>query len=67
VPDIKARMALDTLYTDSTYGSPEADEVLVAQQVTLTQSGLRGKALASDKLHLADHAMEQDETGRPSA
>ena len=58
-------MALDTLYTDGTYGSPEADEVLAAQQVTLTQSGLRGKTLAAAKLHLADHAIEQEETGRP--
>jgi hypothetical protein len=65
VPAIKARMALETLYTDSTFGSPEADEVLVAHQVTLTQSGLRGKTLAAAKLHLADHAIEQDETGRP--
>jgi len=65
VPEIKARMALDTLYTDGGYGSPAADEVLVAQRVTLTQSGLRGKAPAADKLSLADHAIEQDETGRP--
>ena len=43
LPEIKARMALETLYTDGGYGSPEADEVLQAQQVTLTQSGLRGK------------------------
>jgi len=65
VPEIKARMALDTLYTDGGYGSPAADEVLVAQRVTLTQSGLRGKAPAADKLSLADHAIEPDETGRP--
>jgi hypothetical protein len=65
VPAIKARMALDTLYTDGGYGSPEADAVLQAQQVTLTQSGLRGKKPAADKLSLADHAIEPDETGRP--
>jgi hypothetical protein len=66
VPEIKARMALDLLYTDSTFGSPEADVVLLAHQVTLTQSGLRGHHnLATDKLHLADHAIAQDETGRP--
>ena len=65
VPEIKARMALNMLYTDSTFGGPAADEVLVAQQVTLTQSGLRGHQVAADKLHLTDHAIEQDETGRP--
>lgn len=65
LPEIKARMALDTLYTDGGYGSPAADEVLVAQRVTLTQSGLRGKAPAADKLSLADHAIELDETGHP--
>ena len=65
VPALKARMALDMLYTDASYGSPEADEVLLAHQVILTQSGLRGKEPAAGKLHLADHAIAQDETGRP--
>ena len=65
VPELKARMPLDTLYADGGYGSSEADEVLLHHRVTLTQSGLRGKAPAADRLSLADHAIEQDETGRP--
>jgi hypothetical protein len=65
VPELQARMALDTLYADGGYGSPAADEVLQDHRVTLTQSGLRGKPPAADKLSLADHTIEQDERSRP--
>ncbi|RPI98881.1 MAG: transposase, partial [Chloroflexi bacterium] len=44
LPDLKARTDLDTLYIDGVYGSPEADQASIDQQVELVQTGIRGKA-----------------------
>jgi hypothetical protein len=65
LPELKQGTDLDTLHTDATYGSPEADSVLRATQVTLMQMALRGRKPNSEKLHLADFAITQDAQGRP--
>jgi hypothetical protein len=65
LPELKQRTDLDTLHTDATYGSPEADTVLRATQVTLLQTAIRGRKPNSEKLHLADFAITQDAQGRP--
>ena len=65
LPELKQRTNLDTLHTDATYGSPDADTALRAAQVTLIQTAIRGRKPNSDKLHLADFAITQDAQGRP--
>jgi len=65
LPELKQRTNLDTLHTDATYGSPEADTVLRATQVTLIQTAIRGRKPNSEKLHLVDFAITQDAQGRP--
>ncbi len=65
LPALKQRTGLDTLYTDGGYGGPESDPVLCDQQVTLIQSAIKGRKPDTDKLHLADFAITQDEQGMP--
>jgi hypothetical protein len=65
LPELTPRTALDTLYTDAVYGSPEVDIALRATQVTLIQTAIRGCKPNTDKLHLADFAITQDAQGRP--
>jgi hypothetical protein len=65
LPELKQRTHLDTLHTDATYGSPEADTVLRATQVTLIQTAIRGRKPNTGKLHLADFAITQDAQGLP--
>lgn len=67
LPELKQRTDLNTLHTDATYGSPEADTVLRATQVTLIQTAIRGRKPNTAKLHLADFAMTQDAQGLPLA
>jgi hypothetical protein len=65
LPELKQRTDLDTLHTDATYGSPEADSALRAAQVTLIQTAIRGRKPNPAQLHLADFAISQDAQGRP--
>ncbi len=65
LPELTQRTSLDTLYTDATYGSPEADRALRSAQVTLIQTAIRGRKPNTDKLHLADFSITQDAQGRP--
>jgi hypothetical protein len=67
LPELTQRTALDTLYTDAVYGSPEVDIALRTTQVTLIQTAIRGCRPNTDKLHLADFAITQDAQGRPLA
>jgi Transposase DDE domain len=65
LPELKQRTNLDTLHTDATYGSPEADNALCAAQVTLIQTAIRGRKPNTEKLHLADFAITQNTQGLP--
>jgi hypothetical protein len=65
LPELKQRTNLDTLHTDATYGSPEADSILREVQVTLIQTAIRGRKPNTEKLHLADFAITQDAQGLP--
>jgi hypothetical protein len=65
LPNLTARMNLDTLYTDGGYGSPLADQTLIDHQVRLLQTAIRGHPLNPEKLSLADFTHEIDETGKP--
>jgi hypothetical protein len=65
LPNLKARTALDTLYTDGGFGGPEADPVLQAQKVELVQTAIRGRDPNPEKLHLADFKIRFNEAGKP--
>lgn len=65
LPDLKERTGIETLYADGAYGSPAADEQLNEQQVELIQSGIRGKAPATDKLSLSQFHFTTTPKGKP--
>ena len=65
LPNLKARTALETLYTDGGYGSAENDALLEEAGVTLVQTGIRGRPPDPERLHLADFQVERDPGGTP--
>lgn len=65
LPNLKARTQVETLYTDAGYGSPDADEALIAEKVEQVQTGLRGNAPDPNKFNLADFVIQHSEEGRP--
>lgn len=64
-PNLKERTDLETLYTDGLFGSSNADEVLIAQNVEQVQTKMRGKEPDPDKFGLADFDIQHDEKGKP--
>jgi hypothetical protein len=65
LPNLKERTDLDELYTDGSFGGPEADPVLQEQKVKLTQTAIRGRKPDPNKLHLADFEIEFDQDDQP--
>lgn len=65
VPDLKKRTALEQMYTDGAYGSPEVDAALAKQGVELHQTAIRGRQ--PDTFNLADCQWELDEDKKPVA
>jgi hypothetical protein len=65
LPDLKQRTGIETLYADSAYGSPAADEQLNQQQVELIQTGIRGKAPDPEKLSLSQFHFTTTPKGKP--
>lgn len=63
-PALKERLALETLYTDGGYGSPDADQVLSQNKVELHQTGIRGTDPRPDKLNLSDLVFQTDADGQ---
>lgn len=66
LPNLKARTALETVYTDGGHGGPQADRVLAEQGVAQIQTAIRGRPPNPEKLHLADFSLQLNETGRPT-
>lgn len=64
--NLKERTNLKTLYTDGGYGSPETDQTLRENKVEQIQTAIRGRTPSSEKLNLADFAIKQTETGKPT-
>ncbi len=65
LPDLKERTGIESLYADGAYGNPAADEQLNEQQVELIQTGIRGKAPATDKLSLSQFHFTTTQKGKP--
>ncbi len=65
VPQLQARMELDTLYTDGGFTGPQADQTLRERHITHIPSAIRGEPPATDRLHLADFEITQDAQGQP--
>lgn len=66
LPDLKARMELDHLFTDGSFASPLADQVLQDEKVIQIQSAIKGRKPNQDRLALADFDIQQNEEGRPT-
>jgi hypothetical protein len=66
LPNLKERTDLKTLYTDGSYGSPDADKTLRDHQVEQIQTAIRGRVPSSEKFNLADFEIKQTETGKPT-
>ena len=65
VPTLKERTGLETLYTDGGYGRPENDEVLEEKEVTLMQTGIRGRRRDPERLYLDDFQVAREPGGAP--
>lgn len=65
VPEIKERMAVDTVFADGGYGSPQADAVLQEHNVTLIQTAIRGRSRDPQRLYLDDFEVKSDPQGSP--
>jgi hypothetical protein len=65
IPDLKQRTGVEDMITDGGYGSPAADDALNEYKITLTQTGLRGKAPLADKLSLSQFNFTVTEHGKP--
>lgn len=66
LPDLCDRTNLTDLYTDGGFGSPTADELLLAHGVALHQTHLRGKAPDPNRYTLADFHLACDQAGNPT-
>lgn len=65
LPNLKARTALETMYTDGGHGGPQADQGLAEHGVEQVQTAIRGRMPDPEKRHLADFALQFGEDGRP--
>lgn len=65
VPNLTQRTNLDTLYTDGGYGSPEVDQVLIDNDISLLQTGIRGHKPNQEKLSFADFITHTNQSGQP--
>ncbi len=65
LPNLVERTDLETLYTDGGFGSPQVDQLMIAQQITLLQSGIRGPKTGKKRLSYVDFHFTVDETGQP--
>ena len=66
LPDLCERTNLAELYTDGGFGSPTADELLLAHGITLHQTHLRGKQPDPTRYSLADFHLACDQAGNPT-
>jgi hypothetical protein len=65
VPELGARMALETLHTDGGYASPEGDEVLRQHRVAQVPTAITGRRPKAGRLRLADYTITTDAEGVP--
>ena len=65
LPDLVERTALETLYTDGTYSSPEVDATCQEQGVTQTQTGIRGSQPDPNTPILSNFSFQLNEQGEP--
>jgi hypothetical protein len=65
VPELQARMALETLHTDGGYASPAGDEVLGQHQVVHVPTAIMGRRPQAGRLRPADYAITTDGEGVP--
>jgi len=65
LPELKERTDLDTIYTDGTYSSDDADEVLADMKVDQVQTAIRGAKPDTETMGLDDFDWEIEDKGIP--
>ena len=60
LPELTARTDVNEIHTDGGYNGPEIDQELQKQKVALTQSSIRGRTPAKDRLGLEDFHWEMN-------
>jgi hypothetical protein len=65
LPNLAQRTDLDTLYTDGGYGSPQVDQALADKDISLLQTGIRGRKPTQQKLSFADFVIQVNPSGLP--
>jgi hypothetical protein len=66
LPNLAQRTDLDTLYTDGGYGSPQVDQALTDKDISLLQTGIRGRKPTQQKLSFADFVIQVNPSGLPA-
>ena len=66
LPELKDRTDVKEIYLDGGYGGEASDPLLADLSVDIIQTAIRGAKGNSEKLHLADFDIEQDEEGIPT-
>lgn len=66
LPELKERTNVEKIYLDGGYGGEESDPILEDLSVGIIQTAIRGAKGNSEKLHLSEFEIEQDEEGRPT-
>ncbi len=65
LPELKDRTAVDEMYTDGGYNSPNVDETMREHEVEQIQSAIRGRKPSEEKLGLDDFEWEINADGEP--
>jgi len=65
IPGLKERTELDTLFTDGGYGSLDADQLLINNQIKQVQTAIRGRKPSSERFSLADFEFSTKPDGKP--
>lgn len=65
LPELKERTAVDEMYTDGGYNSPDVDKTMSEHEVEQIQSAIRGRKPSEEKLGLDDFEWEINADGEP--
>jgi hypothetical protein len=65
LPALKARLAVDQMWNDGGYNSPDVDESMRQERVEQIQTAIRGRQPGAERLGLADFDWETNADGVP--
>ncbi|MEA1866679.1 MAG: transposase [Thermodesulfobacteriota bacterium] len=65
LPELKERTDVKKIHLDGGYGGEASDPILEDLSVDIIQSAIRGQKEKSEKLHLSEFDIQQDQNGHP--